>query len=408
MKKLILLPIALLLLMLAIRCTKETIETRKDPGTSKETGYMGLDAGGTGGMTGGTTSGSGTSDSTQHDTIPAGQITAAEWNDLMNWDFWLNLGQNEEFNKAMDNWKFYPQHRYSFLVKDENQNPITDCEVTLKNNQGDAIWKARTDNEGKAELWLSLNGGDDGNPTVAVTYSAQEVVIVDPVPFGQGINEVTLNVQGAVEQQADILFVVDATGSMGDEIEYLKSELMDVITQVKNGNSSLNLRLGCVFYRDEGDEFLTRVSPFSGDVNQTLGFINNQHANGGGDYEEAVHTALSTAVTQLSWSEHARARLLFLVLDAPPHHTDPIVTDLNQIIQQTAEKGIKMIPVSASGVNKDTEFLFRFFAAATNGTYVFITNDSGIGGDHIAATVGNYEVELLNALMVRLINKYTK
>ncbi len=78
-----------------------------------------------------------------------------------------------------------------------------------------------------------------------------------------------------------------------------------------------------------------------------------------------------------------------------------IVNDLNAIIKKAAEKGIKIIPVSASGVNKDTEFLFRFFAVATNGTYVFITNNSGIGGDHIEATVGDYEVELLNDLMVR-------
>ncbi len=211
-----------------------------------------------------------------------------------------------------------------------------------------------------------------------------------------------------MEKNADILFVVDATGSMGDEIEYLKSELLDVTRRVKEENSALDLRMGAVFYRDEGDEYVTKISPFSSSLFQTVQFIGGQHADGGGDYEEAVHTALNTAVTQLSWNEHARARLLFLVLDAPAHHTDAIVDELNAIIKKAAEKGIKIIPVSASGVNKDTEFLFRFFAIATNGTYIFITNDSGIGGEHIEATVGDYEVELLNDLMVRVINKYTK
>ncbi|MBN2814590.1 MAG: VWA domain-containing protein, partial [Bacteroidales bacterium] len=204
------------------------------------------------------------------------------------------------------------------------------------------------------------------------------------------------------------LFVVDATGSMTDEIDYLKSELLDVINRVEDMNNELSLRIGSVFYRDEGDEYLTRVSPFSTNLNATLSFINDQHADGGGDYEEAVHTALNTAITQLSWSKNARARLLFLLLDAPPHLTLSIVSDLNNIIKTTAEKGIKIIPISASGINKDTEFLFRFFATATNGTYVFITNDSGIGGDHIEATVGDYEVELLNDLIVRLIAKYTE
>ena len=50
----------------------------------------------------------------------------------------------------------------------------------------------------------------------------------------------------------------------------------------------------------------------------------------------------------------------------------------------------------------------RYFAIATNGTYVFITNDSGIGNDHIEPTVGEYEVEFLNNLLVRLINKYAQ
>jgi hypothetical protein len=195
---------------------------------------------------------------------------------------------------------------------------------------------------------------------------------------------------------------------MGDEIEYLKSELMDVTRRVKEENSAVEFRMGAVFYRDEGDEYVTKVSPFSSSLFETIQFIGGQHADGGGDYEEAVHTALITAVTQLSWNEHARTRLLFLVLDAPAHNTDPIVNDLNTIIKQAAEKGIKIIPVSASGVNKNAEFLFRFFAMATNGTYLFITNHSGIGGDHIEATVGDYEVELLNDLMVRVINKYTK
>lgn len=70
-----------------------------------------------------------------------------------------------------------------------------------------------------------------------------------------------------------------------------------------------------------------------------------------------------------------------------------------------AKKGIKIIPITASGIDKETEFLMRFFAISTNGTYVFITNHSGIGNEHLEPTVGDYEVEFLNDLMVRLINE---
>ena len=76
-------------------------------------------------------------------------------------------------------------------------------------------------------------------------------------------------------------------------------------------------------------------------------------------------------------------------------------------IRAYAANGIKVIPIAASGIDKSAEFMLRFFAAATDGTYVFITNDSGIGGDHIAASVGEYHVEVLNDLIIRLIEKYT-
>jgi len=385
------------------QCSKDTDEPVPDSKLEAD-GLYSLSTSGIGG--GGTPSGI-PGDSTAQPPVQSGQITAAEWNDLLSWDFWLGLGQNQEFNKAKENWNFNPSMRYSFFIKDIFSNPVADCEIALKNLQGDILWKTRTDNEGKAELWLNLVGGTETMPVAVVKYRSEEMNIVDPKPFENGINEVILSSAGVNLTKADILFVVDATGSMGDEITYLKSELLDVIERSENLNSAISLRIGSVFYRDEGDEYLTRVSPFTTNFSEALDFINDQEAAGGGDYEEAVHTALNTALTQLSWSTSARARLLFLLLDAPPHNTSGIVNDLNEIIVNAAAKGIKIIPISASGINKDTEFLFRFFAAATNGTYVFITNDSGIGGDHIEATVGDYEVELLNDLIVRLITKYT-
>lgn len=50
----------------------------------------------------------------------------------------------------------------------------------------------------------------------------------------------------------------------------------------------------------------------------------------------------------------------------------------------------------------------RFLAISTNGTYVFVTDDSGVGNPHLKPSVGQYEVEFLNDLMVRLINEYSE
>ena len=48
----------------------------------------------------------------------------------------------------------------------------------------------------------------------------------------------------------------------------------------------------------------------------------------------------------------------------------------------------------------------RFMAMSTNGTYVFLTDDSGIGNSHLKPTTGSFQVEQLNGLMNRLIRKY--
>ena len=150
------------------------------------------------------------------------------------------------------------------------------------------------------------------------------------------------------------------------------------------------------------------VDDFTDDVAKTQEFVSRQSANGGGDYPEAVHSALEASLQNLSWDEGARARIAFLILDAPAHYEEDIIKSLQNSIRLFAKKGIKLIPVAASGVDKETEFMLRFFDLATGGTYVFLTDDSGIGNSHIKATVGNYQVESLAELMIRLIKKYVE
>ena len=47
-------------------------------------------------------------------------------------------------------------------------------------------------------------------------------------------------------------------------------------------------------------------------------------------------------------------------------------------------------------------------ALATNGTYLFLTDDSGVGNAHLAPTTDDYDVELLNEAIIRLVNQYVQ
>ena len=351
----------------------------------------------------------------------AGVVTAGEWRDLDNWAFWSNLMTNTQadqegtdFTTYSSYWGLYTNNRVAVRVTDANGVPQRDVRVILNRHSSIEeapvlLYEARTDNRGEANLWIGLtqkqesvdasalglivNGGAEQR-TVAVTHWGDEVQW----------NECTASVTPATN--IDIAFFVDATGSMTDEINFLKADLESIITTVGNRHSDAAIRTAALFYRDEGDEYVTRVNDFNTNLSSTISFIRKQNADGGGDYPEAVHTALEKGLQSLSWRENNSIRLAFMLLDAPPHKNDQVIASLQQSVPQYAKQGIRIIPVAASGVDKPTEFFLRFTAIATDGTYVFITNDSGVGNEHIAATVGDYKVELLNELIVRLIDQY--
>lgn len=339
----------------------------------------------------------------------AGLLTAGEWNDLHNWNrHWLDLLADGEIDAHQKQYGFYPKQRYTILLTNEQDFPITDARVQLR-AAGNILWEARTDNMGKAELWAALFQPESVTETLEaiVTYQGSNDVIKNLKPAKDGFNYLKINALCETPKNVDILWAVDATGSMGDEIEYLKTELLDVIQRAKNHNPALSYQMGAVFYRDQGDEYVTRSSPFSSDMAQTVGFIQNQRAGGGGDYPEAVHSALEEAIFTHKWSENAVARICFLVLDASPHSGEAVKASLQKSIREAARLGIRIVPIAASGIQKDTEFLMKFFGLATNGTYLFLTDHSGIGGKHLEPTSDEYKVEPLNQLLVRIITEYS-
>ncbi len=333
----------------------------------------------------------------------AGVLTAGEWNDFNNWDFWKNLMTNDTFKIFQSRWGFYANEKWAFTVKDANDQPVPDATVTIQLN-GAVLWQGKTNRFGILQIL-------PGILTSTVPAGMQYTIACNNQVYASGtLNTANRNIDVALPininaaTNVDLMFVVDATGSMMDEINYLKTELLDVLNRADNQVPG-TMRYASVFYRDFGDDYVTRATDFTSTKSTVVDFVKNQNANGGGDFPEAVEEALKTAMQQ-NWSANARARILFLILDAPVHEDQRKITLLKEQIKLAAAKGIMIIPVSASGIDKASEFLFRFMAQATNGTYTFLTNHSGIGGTHITPTIGNYQVEFLNNLMVRLITKY--
>jgi hypothetical protein len=345
--------------------------------------------------------------------VQAGQLTAGEWDDLAAWERFGNLLNSQEGDSSLRAWSFAAFHRVEVVVT-ANGKAVADAEVKVMQG-GQPLWEARTNTEGRSYVFAGLFGVQENrrqSEYVIEARAGQQNKRLENIDITkQGVVKVDLGSESgaSLSDQVDVMFVVDTTGSMEDELNYLGAELKDVIRRVSEEHANqLDIRLSANFYRDKHDDYIVKPHPFVTNVDTVTGWITKENARGGGDFPEAVDQALRDAIHDHEWSKEARARLLFLVLDAPPHSDPQIIDEVQQLIQDAAKQGIRVIPVASSGINVDTEYLLRFMAVASGGTYLFLTDDSGIGGDHLEPAVGEYEVKLLNDLLVEVINRYVQ
>lgn len=341
--------------------------------------------------------------------IYATKLTAGEVNDFAKWKMWKEIN-NDEFKAFQNEWKMVPKERYVIQVNNEQYQPMPNLKVELRNKE-EVIWTGRTDNTGKAELWADffqqIPQAKGNAEMIRVYFDGKSQDLQQISPFKRGINYMTIAKNCEKNLQADIAFVVDATGSMGDEIAHLRADLSLIAGTLKDTLKGWDVNFASVFYQDHGDAYLTKSSPFSVNVAETQFFMQNTPSGGGGDTPEAVEAGLEEAIQQLKWNENASTRIMFLVLDAPAHQDIETLIKLQMQIRAAAHKGIRIIPVACSGIDKSTEYLLRSIALATNGTYAFLTDDSGIGGGHIKPTTDDFKVEKFYQLAVRLVCQYT-
>jgi Mg-chelatase subunit ChlD len=301
------------------------------------------------------------------------------------------------------------QERYLLEVKDNRGRAVPDAEVAVQSAQGAAMW-ARTDTAGR--VWLHPNAFDPaGAPLYDVAVRKDGRQAQGYLQRGQkSAVQVVLPASGQQSPRArlDLVFLIDATGSMADEIDKLKTSLRAIAGEVAALPSQPDLCFGLVAYRDKGDAFLLRSHDLTNNLGDFQRVLNALHADGGGDYPEAMNEALHETVHNLSWRGNGTTRLVVLLADAPPNlnyggpqYDDDMVAALG--------KGIKIFSVGASGLDKQGEFIQRQIAQYTGGRFVFLTyaqahNPSSGPGRETSHDVSNYSVDTLDRLIVRLVS----
>lgn len=330
----------------------------------------------------------------------SGQLTAGDHDDLLNPLLYAHYVRSMLGKQAVSDVPRVDTRRVlTVRVQDESGRPVPFADVKLTCADGNTLTLA-TVADGTAVFFPEL---DRLGTRVRVTADGVTQGDSRSVSFGPaGAQEQTLTVsrRAPAVRRLDLMVVLDTTGSMQDEIDYLKSELRAILDELARAHGGLDIRLGLVAYRDEGDVYVTRTYGFTGDLDRMQENLRAQNANGGGDMPEAMDQALARAMAA-DWRPDA-VRAMLLVADAPPHAEN--VAKTWSIAEAARARRIQIVPVAASGVDDLAQYVMRAMAAATQSRYLFLTDDSGIGNPHAEPSVDCYRVTRLDALVRRVLD----
>ena len=229
---------------------------------------------------------------------------------------------------------------------------------------------------------------------------------------GFGDDPLRIRLSWAVERperpKLDVMFVLDATGSMGDEIDRLKATINDAAQRIGAHTSNPDLRIGMTVYRDRGDAYLTRTYDFTSDVAAFRSALSDVVAGGGGDTPEAMDVAMADALAKPSWRGDDTVKLVFLVADAATHLEEQEDISYVESARTAARRGITVFPIASSGTDDQAEYMFRQLAQITSGRFVFLDYGAEGGGAATGASTdiapGSYSTLPLDQLVVRLIH----
>ena len=299
---------------------------------------------------------------------------------------------------------FDPTGRIVVAVTGTTGLPVAGAQVTVTAD-GAAIASLRTTADGTARFLPALYGAAQATEATEYTFTTGDASAV-AAPGSTVALQAAVAGGGPDPVALDVMFLLDATGSMGDEIGRLKDTIDAVAAQVDGFDSKPDVRFAMTLYRDQGDMFVTSTFDFTSDIGAFRAALNDVVAEGGGDYPEALEEGLASALSEPSWRDPASTlQLVFLVADAPPHIDRQVPVAYPAAVVDAVSRGIKVFPIASSESDDQAEAAFREIAAATGARFVFLSYGAlgAATGESTDIAATDYEELPLDALVVRLI-----
>lgn len=178
--------------------------------------------------------------------------------------------------------------------------------------------------------------------------------------------------------KVEVVFVIDTTGSMGGLIEGAKQKVWSIATAVAQAQPSPEIRMGLVAYRDRGDDYITKRTDLTDDLDSLYSDLMRFEARGGGDTPESVNEALYEAVERFDWTAGPGVlRIVYLVGDAPPKMNYDDDVKYQATCRFAREKGIVINAIQCGGI-AGTRAVWQAIAQNAGGAYAAIPQDGGV------------------------------
>lgn len=306
--------------------------------------------------------------------------------------------------------------RFIISVTDSSEKSVSDALITVSNS-GKNIFTAKSYSNGKTLFHpLAFNNNNDCqqqdctiSDTYKVTVTKDGMTTTKEFSSNQNEWEIQFDSQRKEIEKPnlDLVFLVDATGSMGDEISSIQKTIKDISAKISEMESKPNIRYSLVSYKDRSDIYVVKRYDFTNNINIFQEVLDEMTAGGGGDKPEAVNEGLSNAIENLSWTEQDDSvKLVFLIADAGPKlgYSDDIKYPVS--MNNAVKKGIKIYPIAASGLEDAGEYVFRQLAQYTMSKFLFIT----YGGDEQTSgstphQVGEFKENNLDSLVINIVKE---
>lgn len=217
-----------------------------------------------------------------------------------------------------------------------------------------------------------------------------------------------------IDNGLDLCFVVDTTGSMGDDIDNAKENMANILEHL--AEKTENYRIALIDYRDFSSrsgysvDYPYQVQLYFTNNNADItAAIDNLDLGNGGDNEETVYSALMAAVN-LDWRSDAK-KVIIILGDAAPLDPEPTTNytyetvllalfhaDISIDYSESDDRVVDGLDSSlinvfsiGAGASADAEDFFEEISASTGGSYASVDDASKVG-DAIIDSIEQIEV----------------